>query len=79
MKLADAKRGRQILDNSRKGGKIFWIAKNFVASLRGGAKNFGPSIVLDSLGVNKYALKIGENNAICKIYSDFRYFPYPNP
>ena len=43
-------------------------ADNFDASLRG-AKNFGAPIVLDSLGVNKYAhKKLGENKVICESY-----------
>ena len=34
-----------------------------------GANNFGAPIVLDSLGVNKYAhKKIGENKVICESY-----------
>ena len=38
--------------------------KNFGASLRG-VENFGPSIFLDNLGVNKYAIeKCGVNKAI---------------
>ena len=49
-------------------------ANNFDASLRG-ATNFGAPIVLDSLGVNKYAnKKLGENKVICESYSDYRYF-----
>ena len=43
-------------------------ANNFDASLRG-ATNFGAPIVLDSLGVNKYAhKKLGENKVICESY-----------
>ena len=40
-----------------------------------GANNFGAPIVLDSLGVNKYAnKKLGENKVICESYRDYRYF-----
>ena len=46
-----SKEGANIFGRVAKGG-----AKNFDASLRG-AENFGPPIVLESLGVNKYTLK----------------------
>ena len=46
---------------------------------RGGAKKFGPPIVLEYLGVNKHTLKkLAENKPIRESYSDFRYFlPLP--